>query len=134
MFSTEVMRFAYGSTWVRRYQRVSPENPTSPIQCLASSRTGWTTRSSPSKIGAVPREFYIHKLSDEFGQYTLVLKCSACGHERTAEPQTLGKLCGWDSRLEDVAKRMRCSKCGKKQCTQRAVTPRKPRGYKSLPN
>jgi hypothetical protein len=26
---------------------------------------------------------------DEFGQYTLALKCSECGHERTAEPRTL---------------------------------------------
>jgi DNA-directed RNA polymerase subunit M/transcription elongation factor TFIIS len=69
------------------------------------------------------REFRINQLSDEFGQYTLVLKCSKCGHERKAEPHTLGRLCGWDARLEDVAKRMRCSKCGKKQCSLRAVAP-----------
>jgi hypothetical protein len=54
------------------------------------------------------REIRIDKLSDEFRQYTLVLTCSACGHERTAEPHTLGRICGWDARLEDVAKRMRC--------------------------
>jgi hypothetical protein len=63
-----------------------------------------------------------HKLSDEFAQYTLVLKCSYCGHERTADPQILGRLYGWDSRLEDVAKQMRCPKCGKKQCTPRPCT------------
>jgi rRNA maturation protein Nop10 len=28
--------------------------------------------------------FHIDKLSDEFGQYTLVLKCAECGHERKA--------------------------------------------------
>jgi hypothetical protein len=39
-------------------------------------------------------EFNIEKLSDEFGQYTLVLKCLECGHDRTAEPMTLGRLCG----------------------------------------
>jgi hypothetical protein len=77
--------------------------------------------------------FHIEKLSDEFGQYTLVLKCAGCGHERTAEPHTLGRLCGWDARLEDVAKRMRCSKCGLKKCTLRAFPPRKPRGYTALP-
>jgi DNA-directed RNA polymerase subunit RPC12/RpoP len=77
--------------------------------------------------------FQVDKLSDEFGQYTLVLQCAACGHERIAEPHTLARLCGWDVRLEDVAKRMRCSKCGKKQCATRAVPPRKPRGYTSLP-
>jgi len=74
------------------------------------------------------RGFYIEKLSDEFGQYMLVLKCAACGHERSAEPKTLGRLCGWDAKLEEVAKRMRCSKCGKKQCAARAVRAQKPRG------
>ncbi len=64
--------------------------------------------------------FHVDKLSDEFGQYTLVLKCAECGHERKAEPLTLGRLCGWDARLEDVAKRMRCSRCGKKRCTLKA--------------
>jgi hypothetical protein len=77
--------------------------------------------------------FHIEKLSDEFGQYTLVLKCGAYGHERTAELRTLGRLCGWDARLDDVAKRMRCSKCGEKKCTLRALPPRKPRGYTPLP-
>jgi rRNA maturation protein Nop10 len=77
--------------------------------------------------------FQIDKLSDEFGQYTLVLKCAECGHERKAEPRTLGRLCGWDARLEDIAKRMRCSKCGKKRCTLKAFPPKKPRGYTALP-
>jgi len=79
------------------------------------------------------REFHVEKLSDEFGQYTLVLKCAACGHERTAEPRTLAALCGWDATLEEVGKRMRCSKCGEKKCTLRAFPPQKPRGYTSLP-
>lgn len=75
-------------------------------------------------------EFHIEKLSDEFGQYTLVLKCAACGHERATHPTTLGRLCGWDAKLTDVEKRLRCSKCDKKRCTLRAIPPRKPRGYK----
>jgi len=37
-----------------------------------------------------------------------------------------------DAKLEDVARRMRCSKCGKKRCTLRAF-PRKARGYTALP-
>ena len=40
----------------------------------------------------MPREFRVEKLSDEFGQYTLVLKCSSCGHARMAEPHTLARL------------------------------------------
>ena len=78
------------------------------------------------------RELRINKLGDEFGQYTLVLKCSECGHERTAEAHTLGRLCGWDAKLADVEKRMRCSKCGKKKCSLRAFAPAKPRGYSAL--
>jgi hypothetical protein len=84
-------------------------------------------------IGGMPTHFHVEKLSDEFGQYTLVLKCAACGHERITEPHTLVRLCGWNAKIEDVAKRMRCSMCGKKKCTARAVPPRKPRGYTSLP-
>jgi hypothetical protein len=79
------------------------------------------------------RELHVDKLSDEFGVYSLAIKCSACGHERTAEPHTLARLCGWDAKLVDVARRMRCSKCGKKQCVLRPFEPRKPRGYSSLP-
>jgi translation initiation factor 2 beta subunit (eIF-2beta)/eIF-5 len=77
------------------------------------------------------RDFHIEKLSDEFGQYTLLLKCAACGHERSTQPTALGRLCGWDAKLADVEKRMRCSKCGEKRCSLRAVPPRKPRGYKA---
>jgi ribosomal protein L44E len=84
-------------------------------------------RDNPPMAG----DFHIDKLSDEFGQYALVLKCSECGHERTTQPTTLGRLCGWDTRLADIAKRLRCSKCGKKSCAVRAVPPRKPRGYKT---
>jgi hypothetical protein len=102
------------------------------IQYQRQPTTGWTRRRGVVTIRGMPSRFHIDKLSDEFGQYTLALKCSACGHERTAQPHTLGRLCGWDARLEDVAKRMRCSKCGLKKCTLQAFPPRKPRGYTSL--
>jgi hypothetical protein len=69
--------------------------------------------------------FHIDKLSDEFGQYTLILTCEACKHERVTVPKMLGALCGWDAKLQDVARRLRCSKCGKKQCTAKAVPPRR---------
>ena len=76
-------------------------------------------------------EFKIEKLSDEFGQYELVLTCGACGHERWAQPRTLATLCGWDTPVEAVITRLRCSKCGKKRCQARAVPLTVPRGYKS---
>jgi ribosomal protein S27E len=104
-----------------------------PIQCPVGSGTGWTRQPHVVTIRRMAREIRIDKLSDGFGQYMLMLKCLECGHERTTEPLTLGRLCGWDARLEDVAKRMRCSKCGKKQCSLRAILPAKPRGYSALP-
>jgi hypothetical protein len=77
------------------------------------------------------RDLVITKLSDEFGQYTLVLKCECCLRERHTTPHLLAKLCGWDAKLDDVARRMRCSVCGAKKCTARAVAMTPPRGYKN---
>lgn len=77
------------------------------------------------------RGFKIDKLSDEFGQYDLILKCGVCGHERRTTPHTLANFCGWDARLEDVTCRLRCSKCGERKCMARALPPITPRGYKS---
>jgi hypothetical protein len=58
----------------------------------------------------------IVKLSDNFGQYVLTLKCE-CGHVRNAQPRTLAAIAGWDASLQDVVKRLRCSRCGKRRCT-----------------
>jgi hypothetical protein len=55
------------------------------------------------------------KLSDHFGQYVLILKCQ-CGHTRIAQPKTLAALAGWDAILDDVVKRLRCSKCRRRRC------------------
>ena len=103
------------------------------IQCWHSWGTGWTQACPGRNNCGMSTGFHVDKLSDEFGQYTLVLKCAECGHERKAEPLMLGRLCGWDARLQDVAKRMRCSKCGKKRCTLKAFPPKRPRGYTALP-
>lgn len=67
----------------------------------------------------------IIKLSDHFGQYVLTLKC-ACGHTKTEQPRTLAALAGWDALLDEVIKRMRCSRCGKRKCNAsvRPVTKR----------
>ena len=58
----------------------------------------------------------IVKLSDNFGQYVLTLKC-ACGHTRIAKPKTLAGMAGWDASLDAVVKRMRCSRCRTRRCT-----------------
>ena len=75
------------------------------------------------------RSLKVDKLSDEFGNYDLVIKCE-CGHIRQTTPQMLAKFLGWDITLGEVAKRLRCSKCGKKQCAVKPVEMRAPRGYK----
>jgi hypothetical protein len=62
------------------------------------------------------RELRVEKLSDEFVQYTILLRCD-CGHERQAYPKTLATISGWDAKLEDVVRRMRCSKCGERKCS-----------------
>jgi hypothetical protein len=37
----------------------------------------------------------------------------------------LGKLCGWDVRLHDIVKRLRCSKYGKKKCVAGVAATRR---------
>jgi len=73
------------------------------------------------------RDLKVTKLSDEFGQYTVLLTCT-CGHTRRCYPRTLAALSSWDTRLDDVVKRMKCSKCGKKKCTATIIEETKPRG------
>jgi len=77
------------------------------------------------------KNFQIEKLADEFGQYELYLKCESHLHERRTTPHLLANLCGRDAKLIDVARRLRCSVCGQKKCTARAVPTAPPRGYKS---
>ena len=66
------------------------------------------------------RELHIERLSDEFGQYEILLRC-ACGHERRCKPAVLARIAGWDARFEAIVARMRCSKCGKRRCRARVV-------------
>jgi hypothetical protein len=74
----------------------------------------------------MPRDLHIEKLSDEFGQYELLLTCK-CGHTRRVYPRTLAGIAGWDARLIDVVKRLRCSKCGRRGCEAKPVPLTAPR-------
>jgi hypothetical protein len=60
------------------------------------------------------------KLSHNVGQYIITLSCT-CGHRHRASPRTLAAIAGWDARLEDVLKRMRCSQCGKRGACRASV-------------
>ena len=79
----------------------------------------------------MPKLLRIERLADEFAEYMLYLKCAACAHERRTTPHALARVCGWNARLDDVIKRLRCSACGKKQCSARAEPLAKPRSYRS---
>lgn len=74
-------------------------------------------------------DLHIDKLSDHFGQYMLMLSCE-CGHVRECYPKTLAAFAGWDARLADIVRRMRCTKCRRKRCSARAVSLLKPRGLR----
>lgn len=76
------------------------------------------------------RDINIEKLDDDFGQYVIYLRCE-CGHIRRCFPHTFAAIMGWHARLDDVVKRLRCSKCHQKKCTARTVLEPMPRGYKS---
>jgi hypothetical protein len=77
------------------------------------------------------REFKVEKLSDEFGQYMLILKCESCLRERRTTPNLIAHIISWDAKLSDVAHRMRCATCGAMKCTLRTVPVTVPRRYKS---
>ena len=113
--------------------RLDPKNlaSSSVIQYPRFPNTGWTPFSAISTIPPMGKDFHIEKLADEFGQYELHLKCESCLHERRTTPHLLANLCGWDAKLVEVARRLRCSVCGQKKCTARAVPVTPPRGYKS---
>jgi hypothetical protein len=91
----------------------SAANLRADIQCGWPVSTGWTRRRYRDSVARMmpprpPRT--VVKLADHFGQYVLTLTCAACA-------QTLARVTGWDALLADVVKRMRCSKCGKRQCS-----------------
>jgi len=83
-----------------------------------------------STIAPMPRELHIDKLSDEFGQYQVLLTCK-CGHTRRCYPRTLAALAGWEARLVHVVKRLRCSKCGRRECEAKPMPLVAPRGRHS---
>jgi hypothetical protein len=70
---------------------------------------------------------HIKKLDDCFGQFLVRVICD-CGACREIEPEALARLVGWKVTLKEIAKRMRCSKCGKKAAEVVAVARPRPRG------
>jgi hypothetical protein len=79
-------------------------------------------------MGRDPR---IDKLSDEFGQYLILLKCE-CGHERRCNPNTLAAFAGWDTRLKDVVRRMSVRSAVRESAPLAQCASRSRAGYATL--
>ena len=71
---------------------------------------------------------HIKKLDDCFGQFLVRVSCK-CGAVREITPEALARLVGWSMTLEELARRMRCSQCGKKAAEVVAVARPRPRGW-----
>jgi hypothetical protein len=70
----------------------------------------------------------ITKLGDEFADYVLTIACGKCRHVRATEPRSLANIVGWEITLVDLAKRLRCSSCGAKDCELTPNRRPRPRG------
>ena len=89
--------------------------------------TGFTAR-GPAGNFARMRKPLVRKLSDQFGDYLLVLKCAKCQHVRSTEPVRVAKIVGWDATLESLTTRLRCAACGAKKVEFEVQRRPRPRG------
>jgi DNA-directed RNA polymerase subunit RPC12/RpoP len=76
----------------------------------------------------------VKKLSDQFGDYTLIVRCTKCTHRRVMDPQALARLVGWDTPVEKFATRLRCSNCGSTGPELLREPIRRPRGVPKNPH
>ena len=118
------------------HPRLVPEGPRNPDPREAVPATPVTPyRSSPPEVLDLPRlhaaatfaavQPPVIRLSDRFGDYLLHVACLRCKHTRTTEPVALARIAGWNVTLAALAKRLRCSSCGAKECE--LTTSRRPR-------
>lgn len=90
---------------------------------------GWISIQQFGSISAMPAP--VNKLSDRFADYQLRIRCKRCKHERITDPHVFGKICGWETPLVELAKKLRCSKCHTKgECELAVLNNTKPRGYR----
>jgi hypothetical protein len=89
---------------------------------------------APSTIPRMLGQHRITKLSDRFGDYTLIVRCTKCKHQRSMNPEALARLVGWETPVEKFATRLRCSTCGA-TCPDLLREPiRRPRGVPKNPH
>jgi hypothetical protein len=76
---------------------------------------------------------HIKALGDCFGMFSVRVTC-ACGEQREIDPHALALRLGWAITLEDLAQRLRCSKCGARPAEVVAVAKPRPRGILKNPH
>lgn len=76
---------------------------------------------------------HIKKLSDEGGRgWSLDIQCD-CGRSGWEKPQVIASQVGWETSLESLRHRLRCSQCGQKGLEVDAVPESRPRGLSKNP-
>jgi cysteine sulfinate desulfinase/cysteine desulfurase-like protein len=53
--------------------------------------------------------------------YRLHAYCSACEHDAILSPLRLSQSVGWEIRIDDLRKKLRCSKCGSREAMMSVV-------------
>src|SRR5579862_242841 len=105
------------------------------IQYPCVPETEWTGAPGAFYSGPMRELLDVKKLDDRFGQFLVRVRCPACGASRDIAAEALARLVGWSITLENLAARLRCSKCGAKGAA--VVTPvglPRPRGFSSNPH
>jgi hypothetical protein len=77
---------------------------------------------------------HIRKLDDGLGFFLVRITCRRCKASREVSPESLARIAGWSATLEQLARRMRCSRCGSKDAEVVAVRVPRPRGVPKNPH
>jgi hypothetical protein len=56
----------------------------------------------------------------------LFARCTSCSHSRRLRPMSLAAKYGWEIRMEEIARRLRCIACGSRDCQVIDFDPKAP--------
>lgn len=82
-------------------------------------------------MGTLP---HIKKLDDALSFFLVRITCRKCQGTREVTPESLARIAGWSASFEQLAPRMRCSRCGHKGAELTAVAVPRPRGIPKNPH
>lgn len=105
-----------------------------PVQYTTILATAWTAAATRGTILGVRTLSHIKKLDDCFGLFLVRVTCMTSKTWRDVDPEALARIAGWSATFEQLAPRMRCSKCGAKDAELVAVAQPRPRGVPRNPH